>query len=283
MRRLGGLAVLAVAVAFAWGDVAFGQAHAGGWIGGAAANLQMAETLFSLFVFAPLLVGGLIGGALERRNAAAPGRRPGAAVLIGLATGAAGLSVAVVLARLAGVLADGTAPVPPRLVWGAAAIALQVVAEEVYFRGWLQPALMRRWGWWPGLIAGALAFAALHVAGGARAPVSLLNLFLGGVMFGLFAVRGGGIAAAAGAHWAWNAAEQLVWGLDPNPGIGPFGSLLDKELVGRALWGGSADGLNGGIGMTVALLAILLPLFALGRGEPTGLRVRVFSPSGAPG
>ena len=132
-------------------------------------------------------------------------------------------------------------------------------------RGWLQPALARRWGVGPAIVAGALAFAALHIPAGAHAPVSLLNLFGGGLLFGLFAARSGGLAGAIGAHWGWNACEQLVWGLDPNPGVGSFGAVFDYELVGRAIWGGSADGLNGSIGMTVALLALLLPLALLGR------------------
>jgi hypothetical protein len=146
------------------------------------------------------------------------------------------------------------------LLLGLGAIVVQVVAEEVYFRGWLEPALTRRWGWTAGIVAAALAFAALHVAGGARAPISLVNLFLGGLMFGLFAARGGGLAAAVGAHLAWNAVEQLGYGLDPNPGVGSFGSLANLELAGAAIWGGSDQGLNGSIGMTIALLAIVVPL-----------------------
>ena len=56
--------------------------------------------------------------------------------------------------------------------------AFCVAAEELYFRGWLQPLLCARWGVWAGVIVTALLFAGLHVAGGARAPMSLLNLLL---------------------------------------------------------------------------------------------------------
>ena len=83
-------------------------------------------------------------------------------------------------------------------------------------------------------------------------------------MFGLLALRTGGIAAATGTHVAWNALEQLLYGLDPNPGIGSFGSVIDKDLIGPALLGGSEDGLNGSLGMTAALMAIVVPLTILG-------------------
>lgn len=273
--RMRGLAILIVAVAIAWGVVAIGSAHASGWVTSllgparAAASPALAETLFDGIIYGPLLVVGLIAGVVERRNVLAAGARPGAWFGAGLLIGSVGLSAAVLDARLAGTLVPGAegAPRIGLLLWGLGAVAFQTVAEEVYFRGWLQPALVRCWGAPAGLLAGAVAFALLHVAGGARAPVSLLTLFGGGLMFGLFALHGRGLAGAVGAHLAWNGAEQLVYGLDPNPGVVPFGALSDHELVGAALWGGSADGLNGSIGMAVVLLAIIVPFVLLGRGR----------------
>lgn len=295
-RWLSGLVILLVAVGLCWADVTVGQAHAGSWIAGligparATGDAPLAETLFTLIIYGPLVVIAAVGGAIERRNPLALGARPAANLVLGLVAGIAGLTVAVAYAQLAGALSDGpgagaeAAVLPFTLLWGVAVVAVQAGAEEVFFRGWLQPALTSRWGWVAGIVASALAFAALHVAGGARAPISLLNLFLGGLTFGLFAARGGGLAAAFGAHWAWNASEQLGWGLDPNPGIGSFGALIDKELAGRAIWGGSNDGLNGSFGMTVALLAILVPLAAISwRRLPATARPSALSPSGSPG
>lgn len=290
-RGLFGILILIGAMLFCWGDVALGQAHAEGWIAGvigperAQANAPLVETLFSLIVFAPLFALALGAARLEHRNALALGVRPGAAAVVGVAAGVTGLTVATYYAWLANGLVDGDAmPArPAMLLWGLCIVGMQTLAEETYFRGWLQPALTRRWGWAAGIVAGALAFAALHIAGGARGPISLLNLFLGGLMFGLFAARGGGIAAAAAAHCAWNATEQLVWGLDPNPGIGSFGAIWNKELVGRAIWGGSPDGLNGSAGMTLAVVAILIPLAALSWRRLPLARPATFSPSGSPG
>ena len=93
--------------------------------------------------------------------------------------------------------------------------------------------------------------------------MTLLNLFLGGLLFGLLAARSGGLAAAIAAHFSWNWAEQLLFGLDPNPGIGSFGSILNLELVGSSWWGGSDEGLNASIAMTFALAMLLAPLLIL--------------------
>ena len=96
----------------------------------------------------------------------------------------------------------------------------------------------------------------------------------------MLAARAGGVAGAGGAHWAWNAAEQLLFGLDPNPGVGGFGALLDLDLVGAARWGGSAEGLNARWAMTVALLALLVHVAARWW-EPRGKSLEIDPTSGA--
>ena len=253
---------LVVGLGPAWGT----QATAAIARSGIATGPAWYETMFTLTIYCPLLIVGVGAAALERHNALAPGRRPAAMLPLGLLLGAGGVTVSMLYARFGGTMIDGTAghAGATLLVWGVAIVGVQTLSEEVFFRGWLQPALVRRWGALPAVLATAVAFGMLHLAGGARAPVALVNLVLGGLMFGLLALRTGGIAAATGTHVAWNALEQLLYGLDPNPGIGSFGSVIDKDLIGPALLGGSEDGLNGSLGMTAALMAIVVPLTILG-------------------
>jgi membrane protease YdiL (CAAX protease family) len=223
------------------------------------------EMLFTLLIFGALLLVGILGGALFGLQAWRPGRRPGPMLAIGLGLGAAGLFAAAGFASLAGTLRHGgAAPVlPGLLLLGCVTVLVQVSAEEVYFRGWLQPLLARATGK-PIAVGGiAIAFAALHGLAGQHGALEIVNLALGGLLFGLLAARGGGIAGAVGAHAAWNLSEQLVLGLDPNPGIGSFGALIDLDLVGPALWGGSTDGLNASWAMAFALLASIAPLAVL--------------------
>lgn len=265
---------LVAAVLFCAGFVFFGPGLAQGLIpllpAGQAENYALIETLFVAVIFGGMIIVALIAGRLMQVNALRMGARPLLALAVGAAIGAAGLLAATGYAALSGALAEGqggSAGVV-MILWGLAIIGVQAGAEEIYFRGWLQPVLQRAWGGAIAVLLTAIAFAGLHIMGGARAPISLLNLFLGGVMFGLLALKGGGIAAALGAHIAWNATEQLAVGLDPNPGTGSFGAAIDYELVGRALWGGSDEGLNASIAMTIALLAIVVPLVMIVRRTP---------------
>jgi len=226
-------------------------------------NAPLDETIASAIVFGLLLAAGVGGGALCGVNSLRPGPRAGLMLAQGGAIGLVGLLVATALAAVAGVLHRTNGGTSAGLfVWGTALIMLQAGSEEVFFRGWLQPLLVRNWGV-AGIVATAIAFAGLHVIGGARSGVTLLNLFLGGLLFGLLAARFQGIAAAVAAHFSWNWAEQLVFGLDPNPGNGSFGSILNLELVGSRWWGGSDQGLNSSVAMSFALAILLAPLLIL--------------------
>src|SRR5258708_6682229 len=101
-------------------------------------------------------------------------------------------SQASALEALSGGLVGGLpAPWPSpvgALVLGAVLVLVQSVAEEAFFRGWLQPVLCASWGAWAGLLLTAAAFALLHIIAGAHGVLAVVNLFLGGLLFGLLAL-----------------------------------------------------------------------------------------------
>ncbi len=251
-----GSALIGVALVWAW--LALGVplvARVAGALGGGATG----ELLFSLLVFGPMLVvatglawlvGTLRGGSVR---AFAPG------ALLGVAA----LALAVSYCALAGTLSIGGTAVTAIWPLGLLSVGVQVVAEEAMFRGYVQPLLVRGIGAVAGVAVTAGAFALLHAVLGMVDGIELTNMLLGGLLFGLLALRGG-LAAAVGAHLAWNGVEQLGFGLDPNPGVGAFGALVDLNLVGAARWGGSEAGLNASLAMTFALVVALA--FVLSRG-----------------
>jgi membrane protease YdiL (CAAX protease family) len=266
-RTLGVVAAALVAIA-AW--LFFAPAAASELAGTTAG--AMSEAIFTVVIFGPLLAFGLAGAAMSGLQAYQPGQSPLRAGGWGIAIGLGGVLLATGYAALAGTLEHGTGGgFSAALLVGLAVIAVQVAAEEMVFRGWLQPLLTRVTGS-PVAIGGiAISFAALHMLAGARDMVGLINLTLGGVLFGLLAARGGGIAGAFAAHFAWNATEQLGLGLDPNPGLGSFGAIIDLDLVGALRWGGSEEGLNASWAMAIALCAFLVPLL-LQRSGKSGTR-----------
>lgn len=226
-----------------------------------------ALAVFYGLLFAPLILLALVLGYLEHRSVVRIGERPGRWLLIGLLTGTGGLLITIGYAWLNGEIVAGAVASAEMMaiLLGMALTLVQTGTEELLFRGWLQPVLVERLGALAGVTLGAILFTGFHLTAGVRAPLSLINVTLAGALFGLLALRSGGIVASITAHFAWNAIEDLVLGLVPNPGNGALGSLLDYDLLGGALWGGQEEGLNASIGTTVVLLALILPLLRPGQ------------------
>ena len=239
----------------------------GGMVGGLPAPWPDVLTSGALqgMVFGLFLVAAVIAAALEGRRLWRAGAEPPTDLLMGLACGSAGFCTAVLIAYLAGSVTTGAPLSSPigALVLGAVLVVVQSVAEEAFFRGWLQPVLCASWGAWPGLLLTAAAFALLHIIAGAHGILAVVNLFLGGLLFGLLALRTGGLLAPAAAHFAWNWSESGVLGLSPDPS----GSLLTLRLGGAPLWSGGADTMNGSLASTLVLIALVAG-FAVARTSP---------------
>ena len=224
------------------------------------ASGALQATVFGLF-----LVAAMFATRLEGRRLWRAGAEPPTDTVMGLACGSTGFCTAVLIAYLAGSVTTG-APLPSpvgALVLGAALVVFQSVAEEAFFRGWLQPVLCASWGAWAGLLLTAAAFAMLHIIAGAHGLLAVINLFLGGMLFGLLALRTGGLLAPAAAHFAWNWSESGVLGLSPDPS----GSLLTLRLGGTPLWSGGPDTMNGSFATTLVLSALVIG-FAVARTSP---------------
>ncbi len=226
-------------------------------------SLAWQSGLVTVVLFGALIGAACLWGVLAKEPVLRPGRSPLKAGGMGLAMGLAGLLTATGYAALAGSLHWTVIySNPPFLLilTGSLLTLFQCAGEEIYFRGWVQSMLVRGWGPWPGLVVTSLLFAGLHVFAGVRAPLSMVNVFLAGLLFGLLAIRTGGLAAPIAAHFAWDWAEGILLGLYPNPGVDVWSSFWNMDLIGSPLWGGSAEGMNGSLGVTFVLLALCTPL-----------------------
>ena len=221
------------------------------------------EAIFTLTIFVPL---GLIAfAAIHFRAVPVPlGRRPALAAGGGLGLGVLGFAVSVALCVIAGTAMGG---IPAEegiglLLLETVLLLIQSGAEEYYFRAWLQADLQRRWGPWPALLAAALLFAALPFLVAASRPLSFATLLLGGLLFGLAYRKSGSFLLPWGLHFGWNWAEELLFGLYPNPGTGTFGALFNIDVSGSVWWGGSEEGLNASLSSVIVLAALLAALLA---------------------
>jgi membrane protease YdiL (CAAX protease family) len=231
--------------------------HLGGGLGEKAV-----ETGITIALFGSLMLVATIAGRVQKLPVWRLGAQPGSRAALSLPLGIAALLATTGIAALSGtVVAGGAAPGRGAgILLGTLLLFVQTAGEEVYVRGWLQPILGRALG---GLVAVAVAaavFMVLHLIIGARAPLTLLNLFLAGTWFGLLALRTGGLAAPIAAHFGWNWAEGVLLGLDPNPGVSMFGALFNLDMRGSAAWGGSPEGLNASLATAFVLVALILPL-----------------------
>jgi len=191
-----------------------------------------------------------------------PGWRAPGLIVSALPVGITALAATLALAAAAGAVTYSNGKIASFALFlaGTLLIAIKASSEELLFRGFLQPLLCRAWGPMTAIIVASLAFTAIHIAGGWRDPVSLLNIALAGGWFGLLAWRTGGVLAPILAHAGYNWAEEMLFGASPNPGIGGFGALFDVDLTGPARLAGSADGLNASLLLTAVLTAMILPL-----------------------
>lgn len=238
-------------------------------------SIGKASAEVTLLLFGPLALIALGAG----RVGAVPVWRGGTHRLVwtvaGVMVGAGGVLATLGLSWINGGVAGGAEPRAgaAMLALGLALTLLQTGAEEITFRGWLQPALTRGLASSAGgLWLGAVLFALFHLAGGARDPLSVANIVLAGVVFGLLARASGGLWAPLAAHFAWNLVEDNLLGLVPNPGVGDLGAVFDLDLVGAVWWGGGEEGLNASIGTTAVLLALSLVLAARVQRDRAGER-----------
>jgi uncharacterized protein len=223
----------------------------------------LASGALQALIFGLFLLAAFVGCAFEERR---PWRHAGGSlewIAGGVIIGVLGFCAAAGLAAWKGAIVPGLPPssppaIPP-LAFGAAIVAVQALAEEAFFRGWLQPILCAAWTVRPGVVATAVLFAALHVIAGVQGPLNgsgglaVANLFLGGLLFGLLAIRSGNLFAPAAAHFAWNWTESGVMGLNHDPS----GSVLSLAFAGAPMWNGGPDTMNGSVATTIVLMALV--------------------------
>jgi membrane protease YdiL (CAAX protease family) len=132
----------------------------------------------------PLAVAGLLG----------------LGIAAGLSSGALALGYQRGLVRL-GVDLGAPPAHGPDYALGLMALAAAPLAEETFFRGWLQPALLRqddKHRAWLAVVVTAFAFAAVHP------PLAFAPAFVLGAVTGGLLLASGGLAAGMLAHATHN-------------------------------------------------------------------------------
>ncbi len=139
---------------------------------------------------------------------------------------------------------------------------VQGMAEEVLCRGYFLVSVSRRYPLAVGIFANAVLFAALHLLNNGITVLAFINLVLFGVFASVYFVKRGNIWGVGALHSIWNLAQGNFYGIRVS-GIQTSCSVLSSEMVaGRELINGGDFGLEGGLAVTIVLVAGTLVLLA---------------------
>ncbi len=158
----------------------------------------------------------------------------------------------------------GSAALILALGWG-----VQGAGEEVLFRGFLFPILGVHYGAGAGVLASSFLFALMHIFNPNPNLLALLNLTLFGVFAAIYAAREGSLWGIFAVHSAWNWALANLFGLEVSGLPLQVQPLLNLSEAGPDWLTGGLFGPEGGIMVTLILLAGILTVLWPGRRAST--------------
>ena len=139
---------------------------------------------------------------------------------------------------------------------------IQGMAEEILCRGYFLVSVSRRYPLAVGIFVNAVLFAALHLLNAGISVLAFINLVLFGVFASVYFIKRGNIWGVGALHSVWNLAQGNIYGIRVS-GMQTSCSLLSSEMIaGRELIGGGDFGLEGGLAVTIVLVAGTLLLLA---------------------
>ncbi|MHB0934941.1 MAG: CPBP family intramembrane glutamic endopeptidase [Armatimonadota bacterium] len=143
------------------------------------------------------------------------------------------------------------------LLAGSAVFMLLVgLAEELLFRGYLFQTLLRGIGPLLTLFFTSILFAAFHLGNPNWTLLSLTNIFVFGVLFGLLYLRSGSLWLPIGLHAGWNFA-QVLFHVPVSGSAIPFPTPFMVSLTGPRLIAGGDFGPEGGVVVSAVGLAVI--------------------------
>ena len=191
-------------------------------------------------------------------------------LVTGIAFGAGGAVLIVLVALLSGLAGFDSIPRPDR-AWAAIPVLAVVllfgsVGEELVFHGYAFQHLVRRVGEFATVLPVGILFGLMHLGNQGVTLLAVVNTIAWGVLLGCAYLRTRALWLPIGMHFGWNVAMPFL-------GVNLSGFTMGVtgfELRWRTdvLWGGGAYGLEGGLFATgvVAGLFFLLYRFIPQRG-----------------
>ena len=122
-------------------------------------------------------------------------------------------------------------------------------------RSYLMVSIGRRYPMWLAVLLNALLFSTLHIGQSGMGLLAFINLTLFGAFASIYFIKRGSIWGIGAVHSIWNFVQGNFYGVKVS-GLSISCSVLDSVSVeGRVLINGGAFGLEGGLAVTLVLVA----------------------------
>ena len=108
---------------------------------------------------------------------------------------------------------------------------------------------------WAVAQANVLLFAMRHLGNDGVSPLALINLTLFGIFASVYFIKSGNIWGIGAFHSIWNLAQGNFYGIRVSGIVTTCSVLASSPVEGRSLINGGSFGLEGGLAVTVVLLA----------------------------
>lgn len=136
---------------------------------------------------------------------------------------------------------------------------LVAFGEEMVYRGYLLNNLLTVTSKWAALAISALIFAVMHMSNAGINVVSIINLFIAGLLLGLNYIYTKNLWFSIAFHFGWNFIQGPVLGYEVS-GL-DINNVLQPELNGNPLLTGGSFGFEGSILFTVLSLVSIMVLY----------------------
>lgn len=128
-------------------------------------------------------------------------------------------------------------------------------AEEVLARGYLLPVVGSHYGTVLGIIISSLVFASWHLFNPNLSVLAVVNLALYGLFAAFYALHEGGLWGVCAFHSLWNWVQGNFFGFEVSGGTFGASTLFKFQEVGPDWFTGGSFGPEGGLAVTLVLVA----------------------------
>lgn len=130
--------------------------------------------------------------------------------------------------------------------------------EEILMRGYVLINLMDSMNKYAALILSSLLFSALHLMNANMSIVPAINIFLAGILLGIYFIHKGNLWFPIGIHFTWNFFQGPIFGFEVSGFL--TNGIIVQEITGHELLTGGEFGFEGSLIATVAMVILIAVL-----------------------